>query len=94
MTESGAHLLVCTQLPQADQQALAAVLQRISTDIGPGPAAAPDILVSPLLSLSWRNQSDESIQLALACLASFTIATASVSPRSLMAPVLSGQCKP
>jgi hypothetical protein len=66
--ESGAHLLVCTQLPPADQQALAAVLQRISTDIGPGPAVAPDILVSALLSLSWRNQSDESIQLALACL--------------------------
>jgi hypothetical protein len=62
--ESGAHLLVCTQLPPA----LAAVLQRISTDMGPGPAVAPDILVSALLSFSWRNQSDESIQLALACL--------------------------
>jgi hypothetical protein len=66
--ESGAHLLVCPALPAADQQALAATLQRIAHDLGPGPAPAQDILVSSLLSLTWRNQSDESVQQALQCL--------------------------
>jgi hypothetical protein len=66
--EPGAHLLACTALPPADQLALAAMLQRISTDLGPGPAVTLDILISALLRLSWSNQSDESIQQALACL--------------------------